>query len=93
MGLLKDLTDALASYDALQGFRLQLCESGVDAGVTVVNSHQKVIRKSNPEGKVVETRPARLRCAIYTRKSTEEELDQEFNPLDAQREAAEAWDC
>ncbi len=30
----------------------------------------------------------RLRCAIYTRKSTEEGLDQEFNSLDAQREAA-----
>ena len=49
------------------------------------------MRKSNPEGKVLETRPARLRCAIYTRKSTEEGLDQEFNSLDAQREAAEAF--
>jgi hypothetical protein len=47
------------------------------------------VRKSNPEAKVVETRPTRLRCAIYTRKSTEEGLDQEFNSLDAQREAAE----
>jgi len=28
-----------------------------------------------------------LRCAIYTRKSTEHGLDQEFNSLDAQREA------
>ena len=32
-----------------------------------------------------------LRCAIYTRKSTEEGLDQEFNSLDAQREACEAY--
>jgi site-specific DNA recombinase len=32
-----------------------------------------------------------VRCAIYTRKSTEEGLDQEFNSLDAQREAAEAY--
>jgi len=32
-----------------------------------------------------------LRCAIYTRKSTEEGLQQEFNSLDAQREAAEAY--
>jgi site-specific DNA recombinase len=31
------------------------------------------------------------RCAIYTRKSTEEGLQQEFNSLDAQREAAEAF--
>jgi site-specific DNA recombinase len=34
---------------------------------------------------------SRLRCAIYTRKSTEEGLDQEFNSLDAQREAGEAF--
>lgn len=31
------------------------------------------------------------RCAIYTRKSVEEGLDQEFNSLDAQREAGEAY--
>ncbi len=29
-----------------------------------------------------------IRCAIYTRKSTEEGLEQDFNTLDAQREAA-----
>ncbi len=33
----------------------------------------------------------KVRCAIYTRKSTDEGLDQEFNSLDAQREAAEAY--
>jgi len=32
-----------------------------------------------------------LRCAIYTRKSTDEGLDQDFNTLDAQREAAESF--
>jgi len=32
-----------------------------------------------------------VRCAVYTRKSTEEGLQQEFNSLDAQREAAEAF--
>ena len=32
-----------------------------------------------------------LRCAIYTRKSSEEGLDQSFNSLDAQREACEAY--
>jgi site-specific DNA recombinase len=32
-----------------------------------------------------------VRCAIYTRKSTEEGLNQEFNSLEAQREAAEAY--
>ncbi|MBP0465212.1 recombinase family protein [Roseomonas sp. PWR1] len=34
---------------------------------------------------------AGLRCAIYTRKSSEEGLEQEFNSLDAQREACEAY--
>ena len=33
----------------------------------------------------------KLRCAVYTRKSTEEGLDMEFNSLDAQREACEAY--
>src|SRR5690349_2375275 len=33
----------------------------------------------------------RVRCAIYTRKSSEEGLDQEFNSLQAQREACEAF--
>jgi site-specific DNA recombinase len=32
-----------------------------------------------------------MRCAIYTRKSTDEGLDQAFNTLDAQREASEAF--
>ncbi len=35
--------------------------------------------------------PRRLRCAIYTRKSSEEGLEQEFNSLHAQREACEAY--
>src|SRR5262249_25258868 len=37
------------------------------------------------------TPAAPVHCAIYTRKSTEEGLDQDFNSLDAQREAAEAY--
>ena len=32
-----------------------------------------------------------MRCAIYTRKSTDEGLEKEFNSLDAQREAGEAF--
>ena len=47
------------------------------------------MRKSNQD--VPKPSPARLRCAIYTRKSTEKGLDQEFNSLDAQREAAQAF--
>jgi DNA invertase Pin-like site-specific DNA recombinase len=33
----------------------------------------------------------KLRCAVYTRKSSEEGLEQEFNSLDAQRDACEAY--
>ena len=32
-----------------------------------------------------------LRCAIYTRKSSEEGLEQDFNSLHAQRESCEAY--
>ena len=35
--------------------------------------------------------PKPVRCAIYTRKSTDEGLDQNFNSLDAQRDAGEAY--
>jgi len=42
-------------------------------------------RKAGGNG---ETKPS-VRCAIYTRKSTDENLDNDFNSLDAQREAAE----
>src|SRR5271168_2442857 len=38
-----------------------------------------------------ESRKASLRCAIYTRVSTEHGLEQEFNSLDNQREASEAY--
>jgi site-specific DNA recombinase len=43
-----------------------------------------------PHQKAAATLPL-VRCAIYTRKSTEEGLEQEFNSLDAQRESAEAF--
>ncbi|HWN51206.1 MAG TPA: recombinase family protein, partial [Xanthobacteraceae bacterium] len=36
-------------------------------------------------------RSGKIRCAIYTRKSSEEGLEQEFNSLQAQREACEAF--
>ncbi len=38
-----------------------------------------------------ESRKASLRCAIYTRISTQNGLEQEFNSLDNQREASEAY--
>lgn len=40
---------------------------------------------------MIEPAPRKLRCAIYTRKSSEEGLEQEFNSLHAQREACEAY--
>jgi site-specific DNA recombinase len=55
----------------------------------------------NRTRKTPSARPA-VRCAVYTRKSTEEGLEQEFSSLDAQREcgeayvksqAAEGWQC
>ncbi len=36
-------------------------------------------------------KPRLRRCATYTRKSSEEGLEQDFNSLDAQREACEAY--
>ena len=38
-----------------------------------------------------QTEVPKVRCAIYTRKSTEEGLEQEFNSLDAQRDSGEAY--
>jgi site-specific DNA recombinase len=50
------------------------------------------MRRSNQENALSVNGPRRpLRCAIYTRKSTEEGLEQDFNSLDAQREAAAAF--
>jgi site-specific DNA recombinase len=37
------------------------------------------------------TKPKSVRCALYTRKSSDEGLDQAFNSLDAQREACTAF--
>ncbi len=45
---------------------------------------------NHPNKKAAATLPL-VRCAIYTRKSTEEGLEQEFNSLDAQRESAQAF--
>lgn len=39
----------------------------------------------------IATKTPTIRCAIYTRKSTDEGLDMDFNSLDAQRESAEAF--
>jgi site-specific DNA recombinase len=47
-------------------------------------------RPANPAEPASRVR-TKIRCAIYTRKSTEEGLEQEFNSLDAQRESAQAY--
>jgi DNA invertase Pin-like site-specific DNA recombinase len=48
-------------------------------------------RGPSSKGALQNPRRGRVRCAIYTRKSSEEGLEQEFNSLDAQREACEAY--
>jgi site-specific DNA recombinase len=57
----------------------------------VVLWHQRRPNKQHAQGGPVSPEPnPAIRCAIYTRKSSEEGLDQSFNSLDAQREACEA---
>ncbi|GGJ40449.1 recombinase family protein [Neoroseomonas lacus] len=48
-------------------------------------------RKKAPADIIMPATTKKLRCAVYTRKSTDEGLDREFNTLDAQREACEAY--
>src|ERR1700730_3530672 len=51
-----------------------------------------LLRPQEPAGAPMNKPVVRkLRCAVYTRKSTEEGLEMEFNSLDAQREASEAY--
>src|SRR4051794_29729204 len=45
----------------------------------------------SPAKELTTAGPVPVRCAIYTRKSTEEGLEQDFNSLDAQREAGQAY--
>ena len=47
-------------------------------------------RRKLPDGAMPAT-VKKLRCAVYTRKSTDEGLEKEFNTLDAQRDACEAY--
>jgi DNA invertase Pin-like site-specific DNA recombinase len=48
-------------------------------------------RRKLPTNGAIPTSVKKLRCAVYTRKSTDEGLDKEFNTLDAQRDACEAY--
>ncbi len=47
--------------------------------------------KARQDAPLAPPAPRKLRCAVYTRKSSEEGLEQAFNSLDAQREACEAY--
>src|SRR5215831_9620534 len=57
-------------------------------GSRILRPEEEPGRKAKPMNAV--SRP-RVRCAIYTRKSSEEGLEQSFNSLQAQREACEAY--
>jgi site-specific DNA recombinase len=49
------------------------------------------VNRRTSNGQKPTAAPPKTHCAIYTRKSSDEGLQQEFNSLDAQREAAEAY--
>ena len=55
----------------------------------------KAVSSARPDRAMQQVRSApvvrKIRCAVYTRKSSEEGLDMDFNSLDAQREACEAY--
>jgi site-specific DNA recombinase len=48
-------------------------------------------RKATAAAPAAPAKVRKLRCAVYTRKSTDEGLEKEFNSLDAQRESCEAY--
>jgi site-specific DNA recombinase len=48
-------------------------------------------RQAIEDARDMKTVPKSVRCAIYTRKSTEQGLEQDFNSLDAQYEASQAY--
>ena len=41
--------------------------------------------------RIEETARSRVRCAVYTRKSSDEGLEQDYNSIDAQRDAGQAY--
>src|SRR3954463_12996791 len=62
------------------------------AGQKMTCQRRSVDRHHNAKSAVITSGPAqKLRCAVYTRKSSEEGLDMDFNSLDAQRESCEAY--
>ena len=72
-------------------FAAVLLAAGCDPEI-VITPHELVLRlPPEPEAGMTPPLVRKRRCAVYTRKSTEDGLDQEFNSLDAQREACESY--
>ena len=66
--------------------------SSIARAITGTNWNGPRFLRSRPQRRAVAANERKsLRCAIYTRKSSEHGLEQDFNSLDAQREAAEAY--
>ena len=61
------------------------------AAVVEGDGHRRVRRTQQTRSQHSGSNCSISRCAIYTRKSSEEGLEQDFNSLDAQREACEAY--
>jgi site-specific DNA recombinase len=65
--------------------------SSIEPEAEAKRAARRSLRKSAREAPSNLAGGRKIRCAIYTRKSSEEGLEQEFNSLDAQREACEAF--
>src|SRR5580700_4815302 len=65
--------------------------SSIGPGAEAKRAARGSLRKSTREAPSNLAGSRKIRCAIYTRKSSEEGLEQEFNSLDAQRDACEAF--
>ncbi len=63
--------------------------SSIESEAEAKRAARGSLRKSTREAPSNLAGGRKIRCAIYTRKSSEEGLEQEFNSLDAQREACE----
>ena len=65
--------------------------SSIEPAAKASRAARGLSRKSTREAPSNLIGGRKIRCAIYTRKSSEEGLEQEFNSLDAQREACKAY--
>src|SRR5215213_8166976 len=57
----------------------------------IFRSQEPTGRRMSKRGTQIPSGVRKIKCAVYTRKSSEEGLDMDFNSLDAQREACEAY--